>query len=113
MKKFVVLVLVSLAVFCRAQCPTVTVPPVVTLTNCQYGQTVAAISNYSANIQSAWYASGPIKIGSTGTSTSIAYVNTIDTYTVIFTDVSSNCSTTKTISVTNGVNNKPAMQITA
>jgi len=83
----------------HSQCPTITCPSIFTLTNCQGGNTLAATSNYSANITSRWIGPGNIPIASVGTATSVVYINYPETYTVEFTDNSSNCVVTKTVQV--------------
>ncbi len=101
-----------LSLFSRAQCPTVTCPSVLTLTNCQYGETVTATSNYSANISSRWIGPGNIPLASSGTSTSVVTLNHIGTYTVEFRDNVSSCVVQDTIHVSSTIG-KPTFSLNA
>ncbi|MDI1356278.1 MAG: T9SS type A sorting domain-containing protein [bacterium] len=83
----------------KAQCPIVTCPGTFTIPSCTSGQTLMATSNYSANISSKWSTLGNVPISSIGTSSSIVNLNASGTYTVEFKDNSSNCITSKTVSV--------------
>lgn len=95
-----------------AQCPIVSCPSVLTLTNCQYGQPITATSNYSANISSRWIGPGNIPLASSGTATSVIDINHVGTYTVEFKDNISNCVVTETINV-NDVAGKPTLSLSA
>lgn len=112
MKKNLLLCLLFCSGLIRSQCPTVSCPAVLTLTNCQTGQTVAATSSYSANITSRWIGPGNIPISSVETSTSVVNLNFNATYTVEFKDNSSNCVVSKTLSVA-GVGGRPNFSLTA
>lgn len=99
--KRICLLITWLFLACNAasQCPTITVPSVLNLVNCQGGDTIAAVSSYSTNIVSRWIGPGNIQISSIGSSTSVARLNHFGTYTVEFTDQSSNCVVSKTVQV--------------
>ena len=102
-----ILIVLFISSIAKAQCPTISCPTAMTLTTCQGGQTIAATSNYSSNITSRWIGPGNIPIASVGTSTSVAKLNHIGTYTVEFKDNVSNCVVMDSVYVSD-IMNKPA-----
>ncbi len=103
MKNLLLISLLSLStVLGIAQCPIITCPPSLTFTNCTTGETVLAVSDYSANITSRWIGPGNLPIASSGTDSSVVYLNHSGTYTVEFRDNLSNCVVIDTVKVTDG-----------
>lgn len=99
MKKTLLLLFVFITQLILAQCPTISCVSALSLTNCTSGQTIAATSNYSANITSRWIGPGGLPLASSGTDSSIVNINHIGTYTVEFKDNFSNCVVQKTVNV--------------
>jgi len=93
------------------QCPTVTVQSPVVLTCTGSVTSFSACSNYSANITSKWFGPSGELLASIGTSTSFVNINLPGTYAVQFTDNSSNCVVTETVSLS-GVVGKPLVWYT-